>query len=358
MFTRVWGVLTLALIAACSTSPLYASIVGFREYHGKRATCVYSGNLGPVKIWGLTMSYERVFTGTVKSATAVGDFEKRVELIPDEVFLGDASEVTAITNQACLGTEIEAGQTWLVYLFRGRTNNELVLGYEGRSKPMELAQNDIAILRHLSTLTDSGILLGQVGLGGLVFPQALGVGDDTIGQAGYKVTARRFSDGREFSAVTDASGNYELDLPAGKYFATANTRQGLWAPETEVLVLKHECVQVDFSLRIDGRIAGTVTTADGKPASYVQVAIVRVLPVKQSFTVTTDGQGHFEVGGREPGQYLVGVGILDSDGSAERKFRVYYPGVPILEQAHVIELGKGEWRTDISFTLPSSSKTP
>lgn len=344
--TRVWRVLIVAVVVAWSISPVYANIVGFREYHGKRAMCVYSGNLGPVKDWRLTTNYERVFTGTVKSVTAVGDFEKRVELEPDEVFLGDAKEVTAITNQACLDTDIEAGQKWLVYLFRAHTNNELVLGYEGRSKPMERAQNDIAILRHLSTLTDSGILTGHVGQAG------------HIGQAGHKVVARRFSDSREFSAVTDASGNYELELPTGKYFATANTTQGLWAPETEVSVLKHDCVQVDFSLRTDGRIAGTVTTADGKPASYVQVAIVRLLPVKQSFTVTTDGLGHFEVGGREPGQYLVGVGILDSAASAEPKIRVYYPGVPTLEQAHVVELGKGEWRTDISFMLPTNSNGP
>ena len=330
----------MAVVVAWSISPLYANIVGFREYHGKTAMCVYSENLGPVKDWGLTTIYERVFTGTVKSATAVGDFEKRVELEPAEVFLGDANEVTAITNQACLDPEIEVGQKWLVFLFRSHANNELVLGYEGRSKPMERAQNDIAILRHLSTLTDSGILTGHVG------------------QAGHKVVARRFSVSREFSAVTDASGNYELELPNGKYFATANTTQGLWAPETEVSVLKHDCVQVDFPLRIDGRIAGTVTTADGKPASYVQVAIVRLLPVKQSFTVTTDGVGHFEVGGREPGQYLVGVGILDSAASAEPKIRVYYPGVHTLEQAHVIELGKGEWRTDISFVLRSNSNAP
>jgi hypothetical protein len=51
------------------------------------------------KMWGVTTSYARVFTGTVKSATEAGDVEKRVQLVPDKVFVGDASEVTAIGNQ-------------------------------------------------------------------------------------------------------------------------------------------------------------------------------------------------------------------------------------------------------------------
>jgi hypothetical protein len=270
----------------------------------------------------------------------VGDFEKRIELVPDETFVGDGSEVTAITNQACLNAEIQAGQKWLVYLFRNPRNNELVLGYEGRSKAIEQAQKDIAILRHLSKMSDSGIITGRVG------------------QAGHLVVAKRDSDGKRFSAVSDASGNYELDLPSGEYFLTANTTKGLWAPETEVWVSEQDCTQLDFWLHTDGRIAGTVETADGKAASYVKVAIVPLSPVGESFTVATDGKGHFEVGGRQPGQYLVGVGISAPVDSAEWKSRVYYPGVPTREQAHTIELGKGEWRTDVSFVLAPTSTNP
>jgi hypothetical protein len=49
-----------------------------------------------------TFGYARVFTATVKSATEISDTDKRLELIPDEIFLGSASEVTATVNQACL----------------------------------------------------------------------------------------------------------------------------------------------------------------------------------------------------------------------------------------------------------------
>jgi hypothetical protein len=49
-----------------------------------------------------TFGSARVFTATVKSATEISDTDKRLELIPDEIFLGSASEVTATVNQACL----------------------------------------------------------------------------------------------------------------------------------------------------------------------------------------------------------------------------------------------------------------
>jgi hypothetical protein len=53
---------------------------------------------------------------------------------------------------------------------------------------------------------------------------------------------------------------------------------------------------------------------------------------------------------------LVGVGLLAPCDSAEWQSRVYYPGVRTREQAKVIELGDGEWRTDIDFRLAPKTK--
>jgi hypothetical protein len=63
---------------------------------------------------------EEVFTGTVQTAVDISFTDKRLQIIPDEIFLGDvASEVTTTVNQACLPetlAEIKAGDKWLFFL--------------------------------------------------------------------------------------------------------------------------------------------------------------------------------------------------------------------------------------------------
>jgi len=111
---------------ACVVPSLSAVIAETREYHGKKVTCLHSGIFSSSgRVCG-TQHYARVFTGTVQSAVEVGDTDKRLQLVQDEVFLGDsASEVTAIANQACLHTEIQAGDKWLFYLYRDGKGDEL-----------------------------------------------------------------------------------------------------------------------------------------------------------------------------------------------------------------------------------------
>jgi hypothetical protein len=320
--------------------PVSAQMVEVREYHGRKVQCVHSGIFPTNGTECGTQQYARVFSGTVKSAFDIGDTDKLLQITPEEVFLGEpASEVMAVTNQACLHREIRAGEKWLFYLYRNPQTNGLVLPYDSPSKPLEQAQQDIATLRHLSKLTDTGILTGHV-------------------LASHKIVAKRLSDDAEYSSVTDADGNYEFELKPGTYLLTANTIQGLWGPEATPSVSKRGCTRVNLWLHIDGRIAGTVTNFEGKAARHVQIAIIPVSPSGESFTVLSDDQGHFEVGGRQPGQYIVGVGLLSPVSSAEWASRVYYPGVRTREQAKIIELSKGEWRTDVNFKLILSSAGP
>src|SRR5215469_11513179 len=287
------------LIAAYIVPTLSAQIFEGRQYHGHDVTCVHSGIAHTNGTECGTQGYARVFTGTVKSAFDVGETDKLLQLIPDEVFLGDAaSEVLALTNQACLHKEIRAGEKWLLYLYRDPKTNGLVLPYDSPSKPMAEAQDDIARLRHLQKLGDSGLLTGTL-------TRIVSKNPWKFARVpNRKVVVKRGPDSAEFTAETDSNGHYEIEVPPNAYTVSANTEEGLWAPETTTSVRRSACVGVGFLLHTDGRISGTVTTADGKAARYAQIQIVPISTEDQSFTVLADADGHFEVGGREAGRYL------------------------------------------------------
>jgi hypothetical protein len=324
-----------------------------------------------------THGYTRVFTGTVQSVVDVSDTEKRLELIPDEVFIGDTSELTATVNQACLAEnelDIKSGDEWLFYVRPKRywdretrvvNTDGLEVAWDSPSKPVSEAQDDIATLRHLAGLTDKGILAGNV--------VRIGATVDALNPTAvpnHRVVAASVQSGTEYTSFTNVSGHFELELPPGSYDVTASTEQGLREAEPfmpnpidlefgfrgNAHVRPRDCTEMAFRLLVDGKLAGRVTTADGRPASFAKVAIVPISPVHPQFTVDADENGYFEVSGRQPGQYLVGVGLLAPFDSLEWKSRVYYPSVRTRDQAKVIELDVGEWRTDIDFqVLPSST---
>jgi hypothetical protein len=350
--------------------------------HGKRGSCQGRIN-GPgterlgAPSWSCgTQGYTRVFTGTVRSAADASETETRLELIPDEVFLGDAGELTATVNQACLlenQPEIKAGDKWLFYVrpkryFDNETRQVITDGLEvswySPSKPVSEAEDDIAALRHLAGLTDKGMLTGSV--------IRIGATVDTLNPTAvpdHRVVATSVQSGAEYTAFTNGNGHFEVELPPGSYDVTASTKQGLRDAEPFIPdpleveygfrgnahVSPRGCTEIAFRLLVDGKLAGRVTAADGRPASFAKVAIVPISPVRPQFTVNADENGYFEVSGRQPGQYVIGVGLLAPFGSAEWQSRVYYPGVRTRGEARVIELGEGELRTDIDFQLLPSS---
>ena len=284
------------------------------------------------------------------------------------------SELTATVNQACLPEDeptIKAGDKWLFYVRPRRSwdvetrlvdTDGLEIEWYSPSKPVSDAEDDIATLRHLAGLTDKGILTGNV--------VRIGATVDTLNPTAvpnHRVVATSVQSGTEYTAFTSVNGHFEVELPPGSYDVTASTKQGLRDAEPFIpnpieveyglrgnaQVRPRGCTEMAFRLLVDGKLAGRVTTADGRPASFVKVAIVPISPVHPQFTVDADENGQFEVDGQQRGKYLVGIGLLAPFDSAEWKSRVYYPGVTSQNRAKAIELGDGEWRTDINFKLPA-----
>jgi hypothetical protein len=354
---RKWRFCLFAVAAASLVSSLLAVIDEQRVYHGKKISCIHSGIIGVAKGCG-TDGYAQVFTGTVKTAADMGDTDKRLQIIPDEIFVGAPSnEVTAVVNQACLRTEIQAGDKWLFYLYRNPKSDALVLSYDSRSKPLDIAYDDVAMLRDLGRFTNSGLVIGNL--------ERLGETYDVkhVPLENHKVVANDTTNGTAYTSYTNSNGHFQLVLPAGSYDVSAITEHGLREVEASgsmvgrIPVAEHQCWETNISVIADGKLSGRVLGPDGKPVSFVKVAIIPISPLRAQFTVVADKNGYFEARRRQPGQYLVGVGLLEPFNSDEWKSRVYYPGVPTREQATIVELGDGEWRTDIDFRLLPSLET-
>ncbi len=273
--------------------------------------------------------------------------------MPDEVFLGKAtSRLTVNTQQGACLPAIQPGEKWLFYLYPDKKARALVLGYGSPSKPVADAQEDIALLRRLAQMTNSGIIVGDV---------TRPVWNDnkqepSVPVPNQKLVAKRESDSSTYTALTDSNGHYEFaPLPLGSYELNADTAPGLLAVGQYAEVQSRSCSQVGFQLLPDSTISGRVTTADGKPAKYAQVAIVPTSAGGLQFdSAIADEDGYFEIKGVQPGRYLLGVGIQARQGNRLWRSRVYYPGVRTSDAAVVIELGQAEKRTNINFQLPNS----
>jgi len=344
----------LSVACALFISSASSQVIEIRDYRGKQISCVRSGLQGFGRSCETGDSYEKVFVGSVVSVIETTDTERRLQLLPEEVFFGNAHGLLTVnTSQgACIG-DFQAGDKWLFYLERDPKTKALLLSYGSPTRPISDAQKEIALLRRLLQMDDSGIILGQV---------TEPIWNDnkwerSIPVPNYKIVAKQQQSGREYAAFTDSDGNYEFEpLPPGAYHLSANTSEGLWVEEGSVVIRPRSCSQVGFALQPDGRISGRVIAEDGKPAKSVQVAVVPVSTGNLQFTSAfSDELGRFEVKQLHPGRYLVGVAIQSQVGSANWHSRTYYPGVRDRNLAVTVDLGWAEKRANIDFQLPSST---
>jgi hypothetical protein len=328
------------------------------KYYHKWLDCTVGGGLrGFSSSCGIMNNYAYIFVGSIISATQISDIEKRLQLQPHEMFLGNApDELTVITSRADCLQEIKPGDEWLFYLSSDRTTKQLVLEYGSPSGPIGDRTEPITMLRRLSRMTDSGIIIGDV--------QDTLLHDDHAAQctqflnvANHKIIAKRIPDGTEYSAFSDKDGHYEfLPLPVGSYEVTANTVPGLWADEGPTEIRAGSCTRIQFEFSPDGRISGHIRTPDGKPFNgppWVNAEVVSE-DGRESRSTFIDDDGFYEFRGLPPGRYFVGISIQSQPGTTEWRSRVYYPDVQTKELATTIDLSRAGIRTNIDLSFPQA----
>jgi hypothetical protein len=353
---RAVSLFTLCILSTLVVSTASGQNIDLREYRGKQIACVTRGLQSFAGSCGTSDSYEAVFVGSVVSVTEITDRERRLQLMPEEVFSGNADRLlTVTTNQGLCFGDFQVGEEWLFYLKRDTKTKALLLSYGSPTRPIADATADVALLRRLAQMDDTGIIIGQV-TEPIWNDNRL---ETSIPVAEHKIVAKQNASGLEYAAFTGSDGKYEFKpLPPGSYHLNANTAEGLWVEEGSTTIGPRTCSLVGFALQPDGRISGRVTTADGKPARHVQVAVVPVSAGNLQFTSAfADKLGRFEVKALHPGQYLVGIGIQDQPDRADSRSRVYYPGVQDRNLAVIVSLGRAERRANIDFQLPNGCRS-
>jgi hypothetical protein len=348
----------LALVALVFSWPTVAraQIIILEKVGDKTVVCSRSGLTSSFKDCGVRADwYTYVFVGAISGVAPVGNDEKQIQLVPEEVFLGSPeAPLTVLTSQADCMREFKVGDRWLFYL-RKVEGEPLVLDYYANdSLPVADAQNQIATLRRMGKIGNAGIVRGQVVRGELFSGEVV---------PNVEVTATRQSDSKQSFSVTDPDGRYEFPpLPPGKYKITAQPVGSYQPDDSEVDLASGACLDITLDRSPHAKIGGHVKRSDGTAVADVAVVLIRS-DNSWYLTTQTDRDGYFVFDSQEPGEYVLGLNSPVSPdwfdgGGAGDGVRIppasrFYPGVADRSSALVIRLAEDEKLEGFNFTVAS-----
>jgi hypothetical protein len=322
--------------------------------------------------------YVYVFTGTVLSIQNAPDSEQRLKIAPEEVFHGNPpSTVTVFTNQRRCLPEIRIGDKWLFYIYKSH-ENRLIVSYGHINAPVADSAEHLALLRRLAQMHDTGLIRGHVQRSEMYEDDKA---ETSAPVAGHKITAARIphrsayqtkaeskeqtggqgEDRTEYTAITDAEGNYEFKpLPLGTYEIRGNTDGTAWSESGDVEIKPGSCYYIGFAMRNGATISGRVLLPDDKRDTPLWVKAVlasdpddapesdhEVVPAS---IFVRDGS-HYQLKALRPGRYLIAA-ELPNPADPKKPLRIYYPGVTSADRAVIIEVGKTDTRTNVDFEIP------
>jgi hypothetical protein len=327
-----------------------AQVISIRKIGNKTVMCMHTGLTSGLRDCGTQANwYSYVFVGSISAMSPAPNDEKRLEIRPEEIFLGNPGKLlTVFTSQVLCLPRLAVGDRWLFYL-RTEKDKPIVLDYYANdSLPVVDAKEQIATLRRLETLGDRGILRGEVRRS---FTNGKPVGDAVV-------IAHGWLNHLKYVTKTDAQGRYEFSpLPAGRYTISVRPIGSFRADGGSVEVSPHGCWDLFLTHEPEGRISGYVRNLDGSPVAGADVLMSNVNGSQWS-TLHADAKGHFQFESLQPGRYLIGIRLgghyLDQQSSGTPPAAsIYYPGVRTLGEAMPITLRADQKRDNINFTIPA-----
>ena len=245
------------------------------------------------------------------------------------------------------------GETYVGFAFRGADGRFTARECAG-TKPLADAENDIATIQTLPSLSPLGWIYGTVKRA-VRDPETRAI----RGGVAVGVPVTLTSPGTRASVLTDENGRFEFPgLAPGTYSvqpAVPATMRAVGG--ADVVVTARSCSPVYLQFVSTARVSGRLYLPDGSPpprrcrSNYATPTPPRRAGGAARKTVFSNKEGRFAFDQIEPGRYYLGMNTPYPP-HAERPYAPrFYPSAGSPTEAYVITVGDGEQKTDFDFTL-------
>ncbi|HET7219592.1 MAG TPA: carboxypeptidase-like regulatory domain-containing protein [Vicinamibacterales bacterium] len=312
-------------------------------------------------------AYWRVDAVFVGRAEAIGGASgaRVVKFTVLEAFFGVGSktvEVDVGSPRTRCGGSYRAGREYLVYAVRdGR--GALALATCERVRPVDDAAADLSYARAVKDgSAPAGKISGQVlvarrdlagrRLGAPAPLKDLPVRVEKYAAAGPSPQETVLTnEAGDFSVGARGVGRYviTLDLQSRYFVANDVTQIELRDPRA--------CAALDLVIHENGRVAGRVVDAGGRPVPGLTIDLASPTLAQRIRTIT-DRSGQYEFERVPSGRFVVGIDLAGLSGgvaAALRHPRIFLPGVDKASAASRVVVARGDRVTLTDFKLPASA---
>ena len=220
-----------------------------------------------------------------------------------EVFKGAPGQEIVITGG---NNQFRQGQEYVVFASLNAATQTAQTSVCSRSHIVQNPEQDpdLAWLRAYPAAPPTASIFGKVVMG--------------YGVTEIPPTSIKLSGEKSLTTTSAQDHSYAfIDLPPGTYTLTAVLPPGytpLAKDTATVTVAAKSCAEIDWAIRYDTHIKGTVTDAAGNLAPDVPIGLLRPAQNRTGFDIVTsrrtDANGNYDLSKVDPGEYWVALYYL------------------------------------------------